>query len=110
MRFALRFLSGLGAALVCAASVLVVLVVGYALVSAGVAAGGDGQRFEADIRHYTDTLRVDETGSIRIDQAAHPILQMVATGVGAAVMAVASGWALRRLTLNRTQEAVTQPS
>jgi len=97
MRYVLRFVLGLVSALVCAASLLVVLLLGYTLLKEGIASKGDRDQFEAAIRHYTDELRFDDDGNLRIDQAAHPIAQVTATCLGAMLLAVGSGWILRRM-------------
>ena len=98
MRHVLRFVVGLISALVCAASLLVLFLIGFIILKEGIAAKGDTEQFEAAIRHYTDELRLDKEGNLRIDQAAHPIAQVTATGLGAMLLAMASGWNVRRMT------------
>lgn len=93
----LRFAAGLLLAILFAGSVVVALAFTYAIVSNAIESGGEWERFEGSLRHYTDTWEVTGDGSFAIRRASWPVMQMLAFCVGAWLVAVAIAYAISRL-------------
>lgn len=86
----------LGIRVLFAASLISALGLTYILARDAAASGGSLTNFEAQLRHYTDTLSFDAGGSLRLTQARHPILSWLSAWAVALAATIASGAFLRR--------------
>jgi hypothetical protein len=79
MKLGVRFFVGLAASIVIVGSVFAVVILSYTLIKEGIASRGNVSALEIRLRHYTDTLTIEEDGTLRMNQSSHPLGRMLLT-------------------------------